>query len=88
MLVVIRQWSISHSIHQQLGLSTHLQRLEDPRESDETCACSGSVATMEAAWTPLIVGDLSVPQLRLRDVGQKDILDDAALSFITCLPVG
>ena len=43
---------------------------------------------MEAAWTPLIVGDLSVPQLRLRDVGQKDILDDAALSFITCLPAG
>lgn len=43
---------------------------------------------MEAAWTPLIVGDLSVPQLRLRDVGQKDVYHDATLSFVACLPAG
>ena len=46
------------------------------------------MATIEAAWTPLIVGDLSVPQLRLRDVGQKDLVDGDALSYITCLPAG
>ena len=49
---------------------------------------TGSVATVEAAWTPVIVGDLSRPQLRLRDVAQKDVFDDTSLSLVECLPAG
>jgi hypothetical protein len=43
---------------------------------------------VEAAWTPVIVGNLSRPQLRLRDVAQKDVFDDASLLLVECLPTG
>lgn len=66
-------------VHHHTALSHDFKRL---------CCCVGSVATVEAAWTPLLVGDLSVPQLRLCDVGQKDVFDDASLSFVACLPAG
>lgn len=66
----------------------HISKHEGVKQGEGLCSYSGSVATIEAAWTPLIVGDLSVPQLRLRDVGQKDLVDGDALSYIMCLPAG
>ncbi|EIE24384.1 hypothetical protein COCSUDRAFT_52946 [Coccomyxa subellipsoidea C-169] len=45
---------------------------------------AGSFVTVEAAWTAVSPGALPVPQLRLRDVAQKEVYDGASASIITC----
>jgi hypothetical protein len=45
---------------------------------------AGSVATVEAAWTPLAAGSLPPPQLRLHEVAQRDVYDGGSSTNITC----
>lgn len=45
---------------------------------------AGAFVTVEAAWAALNPGALPVPQLRLRDVAQREVYDGESASSITC----
>jgi hypothetical protein len=46
-----------------------------------------AVATIEAAWVPLLPGALPVPVLRLQDVGYQELFDVGVSTDSNCILV-